>query len=151
MFKKLLFLLIIIFSALSSSVFAEEYVFTTGSPFPMVYSDSVKAVNARHNVYTTENLEDIQYLIDSGIVKSVEPMSYSELFSYTPSDKYYSEQTNLSQINAPFAWDKGAFGKGVKIAVIDSGVYTSSADFTNGNIILANDYINTDPSSSAWC
>ena len=127
--KKFFFILItvsVLFLCMGANSFAEEYIFTVSDSFPMPYSDSIHTVTAQHGVYTTENIEDIQPLIDAGLVTYYEPMSYSELFDYTTEDYYYAEQTNLTQVSAQFAWNKGVFGETVKIAVIDSGLYNGN-------------------------
>ncbi len=137
--------------AFSLTALAEEYIFTTDASFPVTYSTSIETVNADHNVYTAQSLDDIQYLIDAGIVTYYEPMSYSELFDYIPQDTHYANQTNLSQIYAQFAWNKGIFGDTVKIAVIDSGLYNAASDFNMKNIIKANDYTETKHSTITFC
>lgn len=63
---------------------------------------------------------------------------------YTLNDPHYDKQTNLSQVYAQFAWERGVFGKGVKIAIIDSGLYNAASDFTFSNIIKVKDYVYTD-------
>ncbi len=123
----------------------------TEGDFPMPYSASIETVNSAHGVYTTDNLNAIQHLIDAGLVTYCEPMSYSELFDYTTNDFYYSEQSNLNQISAQFAWNKGVFGDKVKIAVIDSGLCNTSSDFTFPNIIKVNDYTSTKDSKVNFC
>lgn len=149
--KKVLFLTLFILSLLSVSVCAEEYIFTTEGDFPIPYSSSIEVVNATHNVYTTNNIEAIQPLIDEGLVNYCEPMTYSELFDYTLNDPHYSEQPNLTQVSAQFAWNKGVFGDEVKVAVIDSGLYKAASDFTFSNVIKANDYTSTKDSSLNFC
>ncbi len=136
---------------LSSTAYAEEYIFTTTQSFPVMYSASINVVNEKHGVYTAESIEDIQYLIDAGIVDYCEPMSYSELFDYTTEDTYYNEQTNLTQISTQFAWNKGIFGDTIKIAVIDSGLYNAASDFTTGKIFKAKDYTSTAASQISYC
>lgn len=132
-------------------VAAEEYLFTTSEDFPMMYDTSIEVVNSNHRVYTASSLSDIQYLIDAGIVTYCEPMSYSELFDYIPEDTYFSEQLNLTQVSAPFSWNKGVFGDSVKIAVIDSGIYNAASDFNTQKIIKAKDYTSTASSSVTFC
>lgn len=144
----LIFLPIILFSFCIVSS-AEEYIFTTTSDFPMPYDDSIQTVNALHNVFTTSSLDSISHLIDEGIVDCVEPMSYSELFDYTPSDNYYSDQTNLTWVNTQFAWNKGNFGENVKIAVIDSGFSVAASDYNMSKLINVKDY--TDTASTSFC
>ncbi len=116
----------------------------------MPYSTSIETVNADHGVYTTESLEDIQHLIDAGLIDYCEPMSYSELFDYTTEDEYYPQQINLAQVSAQFAWNKGVFGDTVKIAVIDSGLYNAVSDLNLSNIVRANDYTSTQTNSGNY-
>ncbi|MBQ6795060.1 MAG: S8 family serine peptidase [Clostridia bacterium] len=149
--KKLLFLTLFILCLLSVPICAEEYIFTTEGDFPMPYSSSIEVVNATHNVYTTDNIEAIQPLIDEGLVNYCEPMTYSELFDYTLNDPHYPEQPNLTQISAQFAWNKGVFGDEVKVAVIDSGIYKAASDFTFSNVIKAKDYTATSESTLNYC
>lgn len=136
--KLLAFLPIILL--FSVSVHAEEYIFTTHSDFPMPYSTSIEVVNANHNLYVASDFDSLRSLIDCGIVSSYEPMSYSYLFDYTTIDTYYSQQSNLPLVSAPFAWNKSVFGDSVKIAVIDTGFYDAASDFKSSNIIKAQDY-----------
>lgn len=123
----------------------------TEGDFPMPYSASIETVNSAHGVYTTDNIEAIQPLMDAGLVTYCEPMSYSELFDYTTSDPFYPEQSNLNQISAQFAWNKGVFGDKVKIAVIDSGLYNAASDFNFSNVTKANDYTSTKDSKVQFC
>lgn len=148
-FFSILSFIIILFT---TPVLAEEYIFTTNTSFPVFYSSSIQTVNSDHNLYTAESLEEIQPLIDQGIVTYCEPMSYSELFEYTTNDTHYPDQINLPQISAPFAWNRGVFGDKVKIAVIDSGLYNAASDFNMSNIIRAKDYTATQTNSgNSYC
>ncbi len=80
-------------------------------------------------VYSPEGLikandeETLQYLIDMGVVEYAEPNIICELYGYEPEDnRYYASQWALEAVNATSAWNIGAFGQGIKVAVIDSGV-----------------------------
>lgn len=153
--KRIIYSLIFTFIFLllfASSALAEGYVFTAREDFPMLLDDSspISVVNAAHGVYTAETLEDIEYLIKSGIVDLYEEDSYYTLFDYTPCDTYYSSQTNLTQINAQSAWNEGLFGAGVKIAIIDSGLCVTASDFTLSKIHYAADCFNSDSSSALY-
>ncbi|MBR5535033.1 MAG: S8 family serine peptidase [Clostridia bacterium] len=149
--KKALFHILIILCFISLPVCAEEYIFTVEGDFPMPYSGAIEMVNADHGIYTTDNLDSIQHLIDAGLVSYCEPMSYSELFDYTTEDLYYAEQINLSQISSQFAWNKGVFGDTVKIAVIDSGLYGAASDFNFKSIHKVEDYTSTASSPISFC
>ncbi len=80
-------------------------------------------------IYAPEGLikanddETLQYLIDLGVVEYSEPDLICELYGYTPEDNaFYNSQWALEAVNAEYAWNVGAFGQGIKVAVIDSGV-----------------------------
>lgn len=146
----LVFVLLLIFS---HTALAEGYIFTVKEDFPMLFDadSSISVVNAAHGIYTAESLEDIEYLMKSGIVENYEEESYYTLFDYTPADPYYSSQTNLTQISAQSAWNAGSFGSGVKIAIIDSGLKVTAYDFTLKNVHRVMDIFNDDPSDAYYC
>ena len=50
-------------------------------------------------------------------------------------DPLYEQQTNLHMINIEYAWDKGLDGTGVRIAVIDSGVYSEHDDLRGAKLL----------------
>jgi len=49
-------------------------------------------------------------------------------------DPYSSRQWNLEMIGMEQAWQSGLTGRGVRVAVIDTGVYTNTNDFGNGRL-----------------
>lgn len=77
--------------------------------------------------------------------------SFNALAEYSLNDPYYAEQKNLSIVSAPFAWEKGVFGEGVKIAVIDSGLYNSASDFDFKRINKVKDYTETASKPNTFC
>ncbi len=50
-------------------------------------------------------------------------------------DPYYREQTNLKRIGYSEAWKHGFNGRGVRIAVIDSGIYIGHEELRESNIL----------------
>ncbi|MGE4354537.1 MAG: S8 family serine peptidase, partial [Oscillospiraceae bacterium] len=50
-------------------------------------------------------------------------------------DPYFYKQDNLQHIGYEAAWAQGLDGRGVRIAVIDSGVYTDHEDLVSTNIL----------------
>ena len=50
-------------------------------------------------------------------------------------DPYSDRQWNLEMIGAAEAWRSGLTGKGVRVAVIDSGVSTQTNDFDSGRLL----------------
>lgn len=137
---------------LGVSVFAEGYIFTSQECFPVPYSSSIKVVNADHGVYTADSLDEIEYLIASGLIDTYEEESYYTLFDYTLSDPYYenNQKAYLSQIFTQFAWNRNVFGSDVKIAVIDSGLYEAASDFNTKKIVRAYDYTSTAENTGAY-
>ncbi|MGM9552651.1 MAG: S8 family peptidase [Clostridia bacterium] len=132
-------------------VSAEGYIFTSKEIFHVPYSSSIKVVNADHGVYTADSLEEIEYLINAGIIDTYEEEGYCTLFDYELSDPYYDNQkAYLSRIFTQFAWNRNVFGKDVKIAIIDSGLYEAASDFNTKNIIRAYDYTSTSENSGVY-
>ena len=56
----------------------------------------------------------------SPLVESAEPVRQFQILGY-PDDPMYDKQWNMEMINAPTGWRAGG-GRGVKVAVIDTGV-----------------------------
>ncbi len=59
---------------------------------------------------------------------------------FTPNDEIFPFQWHLKQINCEKAWDIST-GKGVVVAVIDSGVSSGGSDGFNGNLIIGKNFI----------
>lgn len=51
------------------------------------------------------------------------------------SDPYYGYQENLKRIEFNYAWESGFDGRGVRIAIIDSGIYADHEDLASSNIL----------------
>ncbi|MDO5310595.1 MAG: S8 family serine peptidase [Clostridia bacterium] len=81
--------------------------------------------------------------LDMSRVEYVEPNYKIELLDEYPNDPFFSSQWNMSLVNAPYAWSRGFFGSGVKVAVFDSGIDTDHPDLV-GRIKLAKDYTHND-------
>lgn len=125
---------------------AQGYIFTLKHdiPLPISAQSSISALSPEHGVYAADSYEDISWLVENSLIDILEKDSEYTLFdTYTPEDAYYSEQYYISDIKAPAAWERGIFGEGVKVAVIDSGVSSSASDFSLGGIVYAKDYTDT--------
>jgi len=61
-------------------------------------------------------------------------------------DQFYMFQWNLDAIDAPEAWATGAQGAGVRIAIVDDGIYAQHPDLApNLNTTLSKSFIPGDP------
>jgi len=81
-------------------------------------------------------------------VKNEPGVVYAEQNGYaymaiTPNDQYYPYMWNMVKINMPTAWDVNT-GSGATVAVIDTGVKQSLADFANTHFTAGYDFVNLD-------
>ena len=80
------------------------------------------------NIYKAASLDEIQSLVYAGQVTVAEPDYKAELFDVVPvdpNDPKLGQQQNLTGvygINVRSAWESGLTGRGVTVAVIDSGL-----------------------------
>ena len=91
------------------------------------------------NLYRADDIDAIYDCVPSENIEVIFPDYICELFDtdypITTSDTYFSQQWYLDKIGAVSIREKGLSGKGVKIAIIDSGVNTSHYDFNQENIL----------------
>ncbi len=100
----------------------------------------ISEIYARKNLIKVQNKETLDELVSLGLVEYYEPDLYAELYGYDISkNTQYKNQKNLDAINFEYAYNKGIFGEGVRVAVIDSGVY-SHADL-EANIEKGHNYV----------
>ena len=81
-------------------------------------------------LYSADSIETIAEVADPEMIESIEP-DYIMRAAGTNDSYYAADGWYLDMINAPYVWDKGMFGDGVKVAVLDSGVYEKHPDFEN--------------------
>lgn len=94
------------------------------------------------NMYTTDTLDSIYEYEQAGLIESISPNIYVELYDnyvFNPEDAYYKYQWSLPVINADKAWNMGVFGEGVTIGVIDSGL-AQHYDISE-NVIAGHNYV----------
>ncbi len=85
--------------------------------------------------------EDSLYdLISYGNVEYYEEDILAELAEYTENDPNYSSMWEHAMIKSEGAWEKGALGKGITVAVIDSGA--NAHEELSGRIRYTYDYVN---------
>lgn len=109
--------------------------------------DELKNKGIKINYYSDDNLvgvyvylygdeEEYQKLKTELLSKNIKISSNRKITrQYTPTDTYYSQQWNLSNINWPSAMDIGSGNTQVKIGIIDNGVDVEDLDL-NLNIWL---------------
>lgn len=85
-----------------------------------------KPINTDAQLYQVDSLEAVEALGDR--VLYAEPDYPVTLFAL-PNDPHLSKQWGVNMLGADLVWDAGFDGKGVKIAVIDSGVNSMHEDF----------------------
>ncbi len=89
--------------------------------------------------YRAESMEAVYEMFSHKDIEALFPDYQLELFDAeypnVTSDEKINEQWNLDLIYADTAREKGIFGKGVKIAVLDSGLNTAHADLKQANIM----------------
>ncbi|MBR0457349.1 MAG: S8 family serine peptidase [Firmicutes bacterium] len=101
-------------------------------------------------MYTADSIETIAEVAEPDTIECIEP-NY-KVQAMGTNDEYYEDYGwYLDMINAPYVWNKGMFGKGVKVAVLDSGVdqdhedlcnvsYTSPKNVLNDSTDVADDF-----------
>ena len=95
--------------------------------------DTSNIISEDHNFYIAESEEQLDELISSGLVEYYEP-NYKASLMGEVNDPYFSQQWNLMDIGAHEAWNYGAFGAGVRVAIIDSGINAGHEDFAESTI-----------------
>lgn len=82
-------------------------------------------------------LEDFMNLKKSNLIQAMEPNYYIKSLV---NDPLYSKQWNLKQLNMEEVWKSGT-GKGVVVAVIDSGVSSNLADLNKNRFVKGYNFV----------
>ncbi len=83
--------------------------------------DDADVLYASRGLLTVDSLETVSELERSGFVSFYEKNAICYLDAYTPTN--LSAQWGIDAINGQYAWDCGIYGEGIRVGVIDSGVY----------------------------
>ncbi|MBQ2679359.1 MAG: S8 family serine peptidase [Firmicutes bacterium] len=94
-------------------------------------AEGLSPIPYAENYYTAD---DLDFVADSRDVEGVFENSRLELESIDFNDPYLDKQWYLDPIGIEDAWKNGYTGKGVKVAVIDSGVNLQHEDLVGANI-----------------
>ncbi len=76
-------------------------------------------------------------------VAYAQPVYTASALGLVPNDPFYSLQSNLSAINAEEGWQYFTGSSGMIVAVIDTGIDLTSADFA-GRLVEGYDFVNYD-------
>lgn len=140
-----LFLLSPIPTALAAEAEAphDGYLFRLSGENAVLYSalpEGIAPVLPDAGVYRAESLEDIQESFPEEAVAYIEPDYLVTLFD-EPDDPLYCEQWGLSVMGAEAAWSAGLDGSGVRIGIVDSGLWAEHEDLVGAHIIPGRNYI----------
>lgn len=116
-FKKIIFPLFVVFSVVTLFF---QFNFENKDPF----SGKSKSLNFIQKVHAEEDTD---------------PIDFQRKF--TPNSNYLQNQWNLNLMNIGEAWADGYNGKGIKIAVLDTGFYYKHPDIvmTGGDSVFSDD------------
>ena len=122
-------------------------------------SNSLSFLNSRFNLKPTLNsefskadhvyvvpgnaslLQDLQNSDLAAQTEFIEPNFVYGLNGFAVNDPDYDKQWNLHQIDVEAAWGKGVTGKGVTVAVIDTGI-SKGPDLNKTDFVAGYDFVN---------
>lgn len=99
-----------------------------------------------NELYTADSLEAIDEVADTDVIEYVEPDYLARL----KTNDYYYNRTNLDgdkyswyldMIKAPYVWNRGVFGEGAVVGVIDTGVMMDHPDLKSVEFIAPYDAV----------
>ena len=81
-------------------------------------------------LYTADSIETIEEVAGADMIEYIEP-DYTVSLMGTNDTYYDTKGWFLKMIKVPYVWDKGEFGEGTVVAVLDTGVMMNHPDFEN--------------------
>jgi len=93
----------------------------------------------RANLDASDTLSAVTALLSRSDVEYAEPNYILEPF-LTPNDPRYGEQWHYAVINLPQAWDGETGSDSVRVAVIDSGIFSAHTDLA-GKLLPGYDFV----------
>src|SRR5262245_41503672 len=114
-----------------------------------LHLNSVEGV--RSGIAIAEGVDDVDGTLarirGDADVEEAEPLVRMEALAYTPNDPEFPKQWNLRMIHMPEAWERSR-GKGVVVAVIDSGIayedhdeYVQVPDLAGARFVAGYDFV----------
>lgn len=147
--QKILATLLVLSMLFPAALAAEEtapysgYLFRLREEGVMLYSslpESIDPVLPEMGLYKADSVEEIQRFVPDEAVAYIEPDYLVTLFD-APNDTLYGEQWGLSMLGAEAAWGAGLDGSGVRIGIIDSGLYAEHEDLAGAKIVPGYNYL----------
>lgn len=102
--------------------------------------EDIEPVLPEAGIYRAESVETVLRSVPEGSIAYIEPDYLVTLFD-APDDPRFTEQWGLSMLGAEAAWSIGLDGSGVRIGIIDSGLWAEHEDLAGAQIIPGHNYI----------
>jgi hypothetical protein len=103
------------------------------------------------SIAVVDSPEDALKFADAEDIEVIEPNYKLTAFDFPqsdPADPLYTDVNNyqwgVRYVNAASAWQAGYRGKGVNIAILDSGIVNAHEDLNSGKILFQYDWVNND-------
>lgn len=155
--------LLIIGATLSASAAEYLFKFKDGADFPVAYLREARlqcedTLSQTLGVYRTEDLDELTEYYETGLLEFFEEDGEVELFAMPKTSDYLNLTSGISSSTVPLGysysqigvdafWSLGLSGKGITVAVIDSGV-TAHKDIID-NLLQGYNYSLTDEEIAA--
>ncbi|MEG2118858.1 MAG: S8 family serine peptidase, partial [Pseudoflavonifractor sp.] len=133
-----------------------EYVFKWAESAPMLLcadnsAQGIAPIPYADGYFTANTLEELQPLVDAGLVEYAVPNAALTLFTDPlPNDPDLSQQWYVDSLGASAAWAAGLDGTGVTVAVIDSGLYSAHEDLDQAKLTGRNFLGGTTNDPTKW-
>ena len=102
---------------------------------------SLETLYAPAGLYRADDAAAVERLAEEGILLYAEP-DHLVTLGEVPNDPHYSagDQWYLSDLGMEYAWERGVTGAGVRVGVIDSGLFPGHQDFAGVSILPGGNY-----------
>lgn len=105
------------------------------------FSADVRSIT--DTLFTVGSIEDAKAIWNAHEIRFIEPNYEIQLFT-APNDRLFPRQWCMQMVNAPALWDAGITGRGVRVAIIDSGIFRDHEDLNSNIIETGFNYVTND-------